>query len=296
MLSIDDGLARRLYQKANADRWSVAPADFTSALAASATKALGASAHDARGIERYLASLHLEDLALACACSAGDDDAWEHFIREHRPALYRAADALDPSGGARELADALYADLFGLAAASGERKSLFRYFHGRSSLATWLRAVLAQRTVDRARIRRREDALPEDDSSAASAAPPAAPSPDRARHLELMQRALGEAVAALDAQDRLRLRCYYAQGMTLAETGRLVGEHEATVSRQLARARRTIRADVEQRLGHAGLSAAEIERCVEEATEDSGSLDVAVLVEDRKKSVAVRSQEEEKAR
>ena len=30
----------------------------------------------------------------------------------------------------------------------GERRSLFRYFQGRSSLATWLRAVLAQRYVD----------------------------------------------------------------------------------------------------------------------------------------------------
>jgi RNA polymerase sigma-70 factor (ECF subfamily) len=292
VLSIDDGLAQRLYQKANADRWRVAAADFASALAASATKALGESARDAREIERYLTSLHLSDLALACACAAGDEQAWEAFIREHRPALYRAADALDPSGGARELADSLYADLFGIASASGERKSLFRYFHGRSSLVTWLRAVLAQRMVDRARVRKREDALPDDESSAAIAAPPTSPNPDRAQHLELMQRALGEAVAALDAQDRLRLRCYYAQGMTLAETGRLVGEHEATVSRQLARARRTIRADVERRLGQAGLSADEIERCVEEATEDPGSLDVAVLVEDRKKSVAVRSQEE----
>jgi RNA polymerase sigma-70 factor (ECF subfamily) len=292
VLSIDDGLARRLYQKANAGRWRVAPADFASALAASAAKALGESARDPREIERYLTSLHLEDLSLACACTAGDDAAWEHFIRKHRPALYRAADALDPSGGARELADSLYADLFGVAAASGERKSLFRYFHGRSSLVTWLRAVLAQRVVDRARVRKHHDALPDDESSAAIVAPAAAPNPDRVRHLELMQRALAEAVATLNAQDRLRLGCYYAQGMTLAETGRLLSEHEATVSRQLARARRTIRADVERRLGQAGLSAAEIERCVKDATEDPGSLDVAVLVEDRKKSVDVRSQEE----
>ena len=292
MLSIDDGLAQRLYRKANAERWRLAPADFASALAASAAKALGDSVRDPREIERYLTSLHLDDLALAAACAAGGEDAWEHFVREHRPALYRAADALDPSGGARELADSLYADLFGLGHATGERRSLFRYFHGRSSLVTWLRAVLAQRTVDRARLRKREDPLPEDDSPAAipAASPPT--DPDRARHLDLMQRTLGEAVAALDAEDRLRLRCYYAQEMTLAETGRLVGEHEATVSRQLARIRRVIRADVERRLGEAGLSAAAIERCVKDATEDPGSLDVAVLVDERKKSVPVRSQEE----
>ena len=70
---------------------------------------------------------------------------------EYRPLLYRAADALDPHGGARDLADALYADLYGLPDAQGERQSLFRYYQGRSSLATWLRAVLSQRYVDRLR-------------------------------------------------------------------------------------------------------------------------------------------------
>ena len=292
MLSIDDGLARRLYQTAGAERWRVPLADFTSVLAASATKALGESLRDPREIERYLASLNLNDLALACACATGHDEAWEHFVREHRPALYRAADALDPTGGARELADSLYADLFGLSGQAGERRSLFRYFHGRSSLATWLRAVLAQRAVDRARVRRREDELPDDDSPAAIAAVSSPLDPDRAPHVQLLQNALGAAVAALDPPDRLRLRCYYAQGLTLADTGRLVGEHEATVSRKLARIRRLVRADVERRLGQAGLSAAQIERSVASAAEDTGSLDVGVLLDDRKKSVAVRSQEE----
>ena len=104
-------------------------------------------------LERYLKSLHLEDLALACACADGDEAAWEHFVREYRPSLYRAADALDPSGRARELADSLYADLYGTTERAGERRSLFRYFHGRSSLPTWLRAVLAQRHVDAIRAR-----------------------------------------------------------------------------------------------------------------------------------------------
>ncbi len=76
-------------------------------------------------------------------------------MREYRPVLYRSADAIDPGGGARELADSIYADLFGLQERDGERRSLFRYFHGRSSLATWLRAVLAQRLVDRVRSTRR---------------------------------------------------------------------------------------------------------------------------------------------
>ena len=43
---------------------------------------------------------------------------------------------------AEELADSLFAELYGLSAE--KRGSLLRYFHGRSSLKTWLRAVLAQ--------------------------------------------------------------------------------------------------------------------------------------------------------
>ena len=45
-------------------------------------------------------------------------------------------------GTGRELADSLYADLFGLDTRDGERRSLFRYYHGRAKLTTWLRSVL----------------------------------------------------------------------------------------------------------------------------------------------------------
>ena len=107
--------------------------------------------------------------ALATACALGRDAAWDHFVVEHRPILYRAADALDPAGGARELADSLYADLYGLREDAGERRSLFRYFHGRSSLATWLRAVLAQRHVDRLRAGKRIEPLSEEEGVAPAA-------------------------------------------------------------------------------------------------------------------------------
>src|SRR5262249_41942517 len=105
-------------------------------------------------------SPYAADLELASQCAAGDAQAWERFILEYRPVLYRAADALDPSGGAREVADSLYAELYGVRDGGGERRSLFHYFQGRSSLATWLRAVLSQRYVDRLRAQRRLEPLP----------------------------------------------------------------------------------------------------------------------------------------
>ena len=169
--SLDRAIVERLHQKARADRWSLSIEAFAVALESSARKAFAAGPADPRQLERYLDALHLEDLALACACAQGSEPAWEHFIREHRPVLYRAADAIDPSGGSRDLADSLYGELFGLDVRDGERRSHFRYFHGRSSLATWLRAVLSQRHVDRIRSVRRQDPLPEDEAADAIAAP-----------------------------------------------------------------------------------------------------------------------------
>lgn len=229
---------------------------------------------------------YASDLALARACDQGNPEAWDRFVAEFRPVLYRAADAIDRSGAARELADAIYGELYS--------KSLFKYFHGRSSLATWLRALLAQRYVDRYRETRRLDPLPDEDSDSAFVSPlepPAAAEQDR--FVAAMQSVLIAAIAALEPRDRLRLRCYYSQGMTLAQIGRVTKEHEATVSRQLGRTRRDLRSDLERRLkDDHGFSPDEIRDCISSVADDAGTLDVGVLLgEDtgRKKVNADRS-------
>lgn len=283
MKPVPQDLARRLYREAHAERWSVPLERFTDALQASAERAAPAD------LGRYLSGLHLEDVALACACAVGDERAWEHFVREHRPVLYRAADALVPGGGARELADSLYADLYGIRERDGERQSLFRYFHGRSSLATWLRAVLAQRHVDAIRAGRRLDPLPDDDSTGVSmSASSVTPDPERHRYLALVERALTIAIAMLTSKDRLRLACYYTQELTLAQTGRILREHEATVSRQLAKTRQTLRREMERHLRREeGLDDAQIERCFACVSEDPGPLDLGGML--RKNSAPDRS-------
>jgi RNA polymerase sigma-70 factor len=281
MAPLSDDLIQRLYQEARADRWAVPLPLFAEAIGASLESARSrnpGTAADRSAEEKYLRGLHLEDLALACACSAGLDAAWEHFIRAVRPVLYRAADALDPSGGARELADSIYADLYGTEEREGERRSLFRYFHGRSSLATWLRAVLAQRHVDTIRAHRRFDEMPDEDppDPSPSAGPP---DPDRARLLDVFHRALAAVVASLVPRDRLRLALYYGEELTLAQIGRITGEHEATVSRHLARTRRAIRASVEDRLrSDERLDEAQVEECFQCAVDDPGAMDLGDIL------------------
>ena len=268
--SISAALLDELYGRAKAARWTLAPERFAQALEASAAKAFAGAEPSASDLEHYLSSLRLEEFALACACAVGIDAAWNHFVLEYRPVLYRTAEAFDPAGG-RELADSLYGDLYGLRTDANERGSLFRYYHGRSSLVTWLRAVLAQRRVNRARAERRMAPMPEQEPLAPQT-PPA--DPDQKRFRSLIQTTFGKVVAQLESKDRLRLRYYYAQELTLAETGKLLHEHEATVSRQLARTRKAIRLEVERHLGAAGLNMEQIERCFECAAEEAGPLDL----------------------
>ena len=286
-VALNDSLVRRLYSEANAGRWHLPIEEFREALETSVSRAFrDIEQVDPRELERYCGALRLDDLALARACALGIEEAWEYFIGNARPHLNRAADALDPGGGARELAETLFADLYGLRQAGGARQSLFRYFHGRSSLTTWLRAVLSQRYVDRVRAQRAHEPLPEEESPDALRSLAPDPQPERRRYAALMQAGLRDAVGALEDRDRFRLACYYAQEMTLAAIGRLTSEHEATVSRQLARTRARIRQFVERMLTEQGLSAAEIEECFASNISDPGELDLKAMLGQARKAVA----------
>jgi RNA polymerase sigma-70 factor, ECF subfamily len=271
----------RCWRKAAAPaEWNLTREQFQSALERSAAKRFPDKARDTKKIEAYLETLHASDLALALACSLGSPAAWDFFMMQLRPELYRAARAIAgyssaQEAAARDLADSLYADLYGLRETDGCRKSLFEYFHGRSKLSTWLRAVLAQRHVDEIRRARKTESLETEDggerSDIATPAPLAASAsaetdPERAKYLAILQAALAAALGALDPRDRLRLAYYYADDRTLAETGRLLGEHEATASRNLERTRRDVRARVESSLRDRDrdkMSEAQVRLCLE---------------------------------
>jgi RNA polymerase sigma-70 factor (ECF subfamily) len=267
--SVDAGIVRRLHRRARADRWAISEHDFAACLSRSVSHRFRGQSPLPAEVAQYLESLKLDDLALACACARGDAAAWEYFVAEFRPVLLRVALQVAPPDTARELADSLYGDLFGLDDRDGTRRSLFNYFHGRSSLAGWLRAVLAQRMVDHHRTTRRLDPLPEHDGAVqlVDAAPP--PDVDRSRYQPLVRAALLAALAALIPRDRLRLSLYYAQELKLAAVGRLLGESEATVSRKLERTRRELRVAIERRLRETdGLSDAQVAACFDCARTD----------------------------
>jgi len=296
-------LVDQLFAASGAASWGLTRDLFAAALECSASKGFGQESPGAAKIEEYLSTLHLQDLALACACAEGRPDAWDHFVATFRAYMRSAAGAIlrcpPDSPAACELADSLFADLYGLGE-STNRRSLFRYFHGRSSLKTWLRAVLAQRHVDAIRASRRFTDLDAADGHAArpatqlaaprrisGAGPEPLQDPHRTELLTLFHRTLEVALGLLEARDKERLRLYYAAQQTLAEIGRKLGEHESSVSRNLERTRRDLRQRVEQALRKGGsvdgagsgtcLSDAQIALCFEYAAED-WSIDLDTLL------------------
>jgi len=304
-LAAHASLLARLHDQAGAARWNVSLEDFAEALHRSASHRFGPSPPGGNALAEYCSGLHLADLALACALRHGRDPAWEEFLAGYRPILYAAARAIVGSAGearARELADSLYAELYGLNRVDSPgkglrgagRRPLLDYFHGRSKLSTWLRAVLAQRHVDALRATQRIDSLDVPGKGTRNndgapepgprrGAPPRtalpSPDPDRARLLPRLRQAVAAALASASSADRLLLSLYYVQGMKLARVARLQGVHEATISRSLDRIREDLRGSVEHSLiaGRAAengdaaqpaLSPAEVELCFSYATED----------------------------
>jgi RNA polymerase sigma-70 factor len=280
-------LIEHLYADADAARWEISKEEFIESLARSAAQRFFSGLPVADEIEAYLCRLHLKDLALACACAEGREKAWEFFFNTFRNYLYTAAAAImrlsssDPR--ARELADTLYAELFG-AGRGKERQPLFRYFHGRSKLETWLRAILAQRYVDSMRTSKKFESM-EDTGSASfgsmsiSSRNDLPRDPYRERYLAILHKAFDKTLASIDAHDRTRLSLYYTEGKTLAQIGVHLNEHESTVSRNLDRIRRTLRTKVENILrageqaedgkeARPGLTDEQIKLCFECALED----------------------------
>jgi RNA polymerase sigma-70 factor (ECF subfamily) len=202
----------------------------------------------------YLRGLRLDDLVLARACAAGNERAWEHFIAQHRQPLIRAAIAITGSETlGRDLADQLYAELFGLDTREGERRCPLLSYRGRGSLMGWLRTTLAQRHVDHYRRSRRLQPL---DDSMDEVVAPASDAPQQPPEAELsqLQQAIELAFQERDAEERFLLAAYYLDGQTLLQIARVLCVHEATVSRKLRRATEDTRKQVLRNLQRNGLS------------------------------------------
>ncbi|MGO8790724.1 MAG: RNA polymerase sigma factor [Terriglobia bacterium] len=265
-IDIPESLSLQLYRDAGVEKFGLTPHAFSGVLQEVATKYLPATAGPSE-VSDFLTRLRVEELALARGCALGDETAWEIFLTRYREKLYTAAHSIvQGDANARELADSLYADLYGTRAADGRRISKLNSFTGRGSLEGWLRAVLAQEYVNRFRRQQRLVSL-EEQAEAGVQFEAETADPSQAADSRLCE-TTDQVLGSLSAEDKFILANYYLDGRTLAEVARLLHVHESTISRKVEKITAWTRKAILSGLMKRGMSRKEAEQTMEvEVTE-----------------------------
>jgi RNA polymerase sigma-70 factor (ECF subfamily) len=260
-IKIPDQLAAKLHREAGAEKFGLTFQDFAGILQDIATKYLPPAA-DLGQVTEFTTHLRLEDLALARGCGAGNENAWEIFLTRYREKLFNAAHSIvKGDANARELADSLYADLYGTRTAEGKRVSKLNSYTGRGSLEGWLRAVMAQEFINRFRREQRLVSLEEQTEAGVQFA---GENPNPAQNVDArLVEATDEALASLAPEDKFILANYYLDDRTLAETARLLGVHESTVSRKAEKITASTRKAILNGLIKRGMSKKEAEQTMD---------------------------------
>jgi RNA polymerase sigma-70 factor (ECF subfamily) len=248
--SLRAAIAKR-YGESAGERYGITLERFHQVLVAVVVR-YAEEASEAEQID-LVGTLQVVDLTLARACAEGNEAAWEVFLTRFREPLYTTAYriARDEATG-RELADELYADLYGMSSREGRRQCKLDYYMGRGSLEGWLRTVLSRQYVDRYRSRSREVSLDQQlEDGVGFAAHPVA---DKKGPDDCIGTAVAQTLAEISAEERFLLASWYLDQRTLADIGRQLHVHESTVSRRLDRILETLRKRVRKRLHAAGLS------------------------------------------
>ena len=275
MCRISPDLADELWRSCEAEACGLARAEFEQILLrigmAQGFGLAGGLATEATPAQQaaFFAGLRLADLVLARACASGNERAWERFIALYRQPLLRAGIAITNNESlGRELADGLYAELYGLTVKEGERRCPLDSYSGRGSLIGWLRTTLAQRHVDQHRRTHREQPLDETNETATEQAA----EPDRAA-LPLLTGAVKEALERQGPEERLLLASYYLDGRRLHEIASVLGVHEATVSRKLKRATGAVKKQIVRSLERKGMSRRQVEEALRTDPRDLSDLE-----------------------
>jgi RNA polymerase sigma-70 factor (ECF subfamily) len=262
------GIAGRWLEQLFSELWAASHAadygleqpEFLRILAEIGAKYLPAAAAVGDATQLYR-SLRLEELALARGCAAGNEHAWEVFLGRYREKLFDAGRAIarDEATG-RELADSLYADLYGTELRDGERRSKLVFYTGRGSLEGWLRTVLAQEYINRYRTRKKLVSLDEENEEGVQFAAPVAE--ETVAVDPRLEPAVDGALGELSSEDRYVLAAYFLDQRTLAEVARTLGVHESTISRRVEKLTTRLRKGVLDALVKRGMSRRQAEEAL----------------------------------
>jgi RNA polymerase sigma-70 factor, ECF subfamily len=263
--ALHDEPALELHQRSGGEAYGMDGEQFAAILRDIQGKYLPqASASEAAD---FCAGLRLEELALARACAAGNEHAWQDFISRYRQKLHAMALHITRDAAhASELADSLFADLYGVNARDGQRRSKLIFYTGRGSLEGWLRTVMAQEFINRYRKQKKVVSLDEQEEEGAQFAAPD-PQPVIVADPRLVA-ATDEALAEISSEDRYVLAAYHLDGRTLAEIARVLGLHESSISRRLDRVTTALRKRILACLRERGMSHAQAKEALETDVRD----------------------------
>jgi RNA polymerase sigma-70 factor (ECF subfamily) len=175
----------------------------------------------------------VEDQALLRRIAGGDQQAFRAMVARHLAALLASARRI-------VLDDADAEDIV--------QEALLRLWRGAGTLEVgasgarpWLRRVVTNLSIDRIRARRGTEVVDE---------VPEVPRP-ASQQAVVEEREMAEAVHAalsrLPERQRLALTLFHFEGMSQIEVGRALGVSDEAVESLLARARRSLKADLKDR-------------------------------------------------
>ena len=280
---INDGTARMLARATDARKLEAA--SLAPRVLAAVDKYLLSADSNAtsQAISEFIDGMHADDLCLIVACERSDEQAWSDLVSQFGATVRSAArSASSNEDAAEDLAQSIWAELHGLRIRDDGRPSgKISYYSGRGSLGGWLRAVVGQLAIDQHRkssrlvqtevdadfdrLARETHDGEESFSSASATSDPESALAER-RAAADVETALGRAISDLAPEDRLLVKLYYFDGLRLREAGAVLGVHEATASRRLARVHIEVRERVEEVLmKEHGWTQSETKRALSEA-------------------------------
>jgi RNA polymerase sigma-70 factor, ECF subfamily len=262
-----EDLVSKLYASSESSQFGISLQDFTRILNEVVEKycAKTGDTGDSKEYRELLLSLKVGELALARACVAGNEKAWDTLLIRYREQLYEMASQIArDEGTGRELADSLYSELYGINARGEPCSSKLNSYTGIGSLAGWLRTVLAQSFIDRYRREQRLTSLDENEDEGHAPLPQTVQQP---AELEMtpdprLNEVTDAALGAMNPEDRLLIASYYLDRQTLADIATTLGVHESTISRRLEKITGKLRKAIRVGLLKRGMSQAEVEEAL----------------------------------
>lgn len=262
-------------------------------------------------LREFIKGIQCSDLYLALACAQGNETAWWDFDQGYRRYIERIARHLaSAETDAEEVLDSVYVELYGTRLVDGVRQSKFATYSGRGTLRGWLRTVVWHAVIDLHRTKPDEVSVEEwSETGGESQDRPGWQATTHGQEKGLLQNiereryaattlaALDVAFAALDDHEKLLLLYYHVEGLRLREIACLVQDpasplrrwfqrqskqraaipesrvHESTVMRWLEKVYGAVLKTFRQHLEKQGLSARQVESCLNLATEDLANTD-----------------------